>query len=37
MADKKDQKLLELEEELRKIKKKVRRQKWLNVYLIWSK
>jgi hypothetical protein len=37
MADKTEQKLIEIEEGLKKMKKKIRRQKWLNVYLLWSK
>ena len=35
--DKQDKKKLEeLEEEIRKLKKQTRRQKWLSVFLLWN-
>ena len=34
---KNNKRLEELERELNKIKKQAKRQKWINVYLLWSK
>lgn len=31
------QKLKDLEKEIEKLKKKAKRQKWINVFLIWRK
>ena len=32
-----EQKIKDLENEIKKLKKKVKRQKWWNVWLAWSK
>lgn len=29
--------LEEIEEELKKLKRRVKRQKWINLFLLWSK
>lgn len=35
--NKTDEKIKELEEEIKKLKKQSKRQKWMNVFLLWSK
>ena len=37
MMTKNKKKLEELEKELKKLNKQIKRQKWINVYLLWSK
>jgi hypothetical protein len=37
MQDKDKKRLSELEEEVKRLKKKAKRQKWINVFLLWSK
>jgi len=34
---KKNNKINKLEEEIKKLDKKIKHQKWINVYLLWSR